>query len=117
MNNQISKVHSALRATLNGEVYRIQYTSKDGEKSLVARVIPYHKSKQGKEALAMRGEIKESAYAPANGYGEGVVVLKSNPESELYFTFQKQTRNEKGHWDGNEIRTMKASTILNIEKA
>ena len=110
-------MQTILKNTKNGEKYAIKYASKEGEKSLVALVIPYHLSKQGKETLATKGEIQESKYAPAQGFGDGVVILKSNPDAGLYFTFQKQTRNEKGHWNGNEIRTMKAENILTIQKA
>jgi len=115
-NSSLHSVGSLLRDTRNGEKYVIKYQSKDGEKSLVALVIPYHKSKQGKETLATKGEIQESKYQQAENFGDGVVILKSNPNAGLYFTFQKQTRNEKGHWAGNEIRTMKTENIITMEK-
>ncbi len=117
MNNQANTTTTAtLLSTRNGDRYAIRYASKDGEKTLVGKVIPYEKTKQGKEAFAKQGEIKESPYIPAVGYGDGVMVLKSNPEGEIYFSFQKQTRDEKGRWAGDEIRRMKVSNILEIEK-
>ena len=109
-------MNEKLKNTKNGEKYAIKYASKEGEKSLVALVIPYHLSKQGKETIANKGEIQESKYQQAENFGDGVVTLKSNPDAGLYFTFQKQTRNDKGHWNGNEIRTMKAENIISMEK-
>ena len=111
-----SEIITTLRNTKNGNRYLIKYSSQEGEKSLIAYVQPYAQSKQGKNALATRGEIKESNYIPAAGFGDGVVTLKSKPDGEIYFTFQKQIRNEKGQFEAREIRTMKSSNIIEIKQ-
>ena len=105
-NTTSNQVEATLKNVKNGDRFVIRYSSDGGEKSLVGKVIPYENSKQGKEALARQGEIKESPYMPAVGYGDGVMVLKSNPEGEIYFSFQKQTRDEKGRWAADQIRRM-----------
>ena len=108
------EIKNTLRNTKNGNRYVITYTSQGEEKSLIAYIQPYAQSKQGKNALATRGEIKESNYIPADGYGDGVMTLKSSPESGLYFTFQKQIRNEKGQFEAREIRTMKVENMIEL---
>ncbi len=111
------QIENTLKTTKNGDRYAITYSSSDGEKKLIARIIPYVASAQGKRALAKNGEIKESPYADAVGYGDGVKVLKSNPDGGIYLAFQKLVRDEKsGQFAAHEHRTMKAETILEIEK-
>jgi hypothetical protein len=111
------QIETTLKSTKNGDRYAIIYKSNDGEKKLIARIIPYVASAQGKKALEKNGEIKESPYTDALGYGEGVKVLKSNLEGGLYLAFQKLMRDEKsGQFIPAEHRTMKAETILSIEK-
>ena len=107
---------TTLRSTRNGDRYIIRYSSKDGEKSLIGKVIAYADSKQGKQALANNGEIKSSPYMKADGFGDGVLTLKSDPSKGFYFQFQKQTRNEKGQWAGDECRIMNAGNILEMSK-
>ena len=110
-------LETILKNTKNGERYAITYSSQDGEKKLIARIIPYVASAQGKRALAKNGEIKPSPYTDAIGYGDGVKVLKSNPENGLYLAFQKLMRDEKsGQFSAHEHRTMKAESMLSIEK-
>jgi hypothetical protein len=110
-------IETILKNTKNGDRYAITYASKDGQKKLIARILPYVASAQGKRALAKNGEIKESPYADAPGYGDGVKVLKSAPESGLYLAFQKLVRDEvTGQFAAHEHRTMKAETMLSIEK-
>jgi hypothetical protein len=113
----LMQIETTLKTTKNGDRYAITYASKDGQKKLIARIIPYVKSAQGKRALAKNGEIKESPYTDAIGYGDGVKVLKSAPESGLYLAFQKLVRDEiTGQFSAHEHRTMKAESMLSIEK-
>ena len=113
----LMQIETTLKATKNGERYAITYASKDGQKKLIARIIPYVKSAQGKKALEKNGEIKESPYTDAIGYGDGVKVLKSNPDGGIYLAFQKLVRDEiTGQFSAHEHRTMKAETMLSIER-
>jgi hypothetical protein len=106
---------TTLRNLKNGNMIRIAYVSKDGEKkNLVGRVIKYENTTQGKNALAKNGEIKPSPYAPADGYGDGVVVLKKDT-SKKYVSFQKLVRDDKGQFAPAERRTMAIETIETIE--
>ena len=116
MQNTTPTIESTLKTTKNGERYRVTYLSKEGQKSLIAKVIPYAESKQGKDAIATRGEIKPSPYERAESFGDGVLTLKSDPSKGFYFQFQKQTRNEKGQWAGDECRIMNAGNILEMSK-
>ena len=109
------KIENTLRALKNGNMIRINYTSKDGEKkNLVGRVIRYENTTQGKASLAKNGEIKPSPYAPADGFGDGVVTLKKDA-SKLYVSFQKLVRDDKGQFAPAERRTMAIETIETIE--
>ena len=105
-----------LKASKNGDRYRITYSSDGTEKKLIARVIPFEKSAQGKRVLENR-EIGKSIYFPAEGYGDGVCRLVSNPEKGLYFSFQRNMQDEKsGEFIPAERRTMFTENILEIEK-
>ena len=116
MSNSSNQVQSTLLATRNGDRYRITYSSDGAEKKLIARVIPFEKSAQGKRVLEDR-EIKKSIYFPAEGYGDGVCRLVSNPAKGLYFSFQRNMQDEKsGEFIPAERRTMFAENILEIEK-
>ena len=111
------QIENTLKTTKNGERYVIIYKSNEGEKKLIARIIPYVASAQGKRTLAKNGEIKPSPYTDAVGYGDGVKVLKSNPDGGIYLAFQKLVRDEStGQFAAHEHRTMKAETMLSIEK-
>ena len=109
------QIETTLRNLKNGNMIRIAYVSKEGEKkNLVGRVIRYENTTQGKNALAKNGEIKPSPYAPADGYGDGVVVLKKDM-SKFYVSFQKLIRDDKGQFAPAERRTMAIETIETIE--
>lgn len=109
------KIENTLKTLKNGNMIRIAYLSKDGEqKNLIGRIIRYEKTAQGKASLAKNGEIKPSPYAPADGYGDGVVALKKDP-SKIYVSFQKLVRDEKGQFAPAERRTMSIETIETIE--
>lgn len=112
-----TEVNTALVSTRNGDKYRITYKSKEETKQLIATIVPYAQSAQGKRTLESKGEIKASPYENAQGYGEGVKVLKSNPDGGLYLAFQKLMRCEtSGKFIPAEHRTMKAETMTAIEK-
>ena len=109
------KIETTLRTLKNGNLIRINYTSKDGEKkNLVGRVIKYENTTQGKASLAKNGEIKPSPYTPADGFGDGVVTLKKD-NSKIYVSFQKLVRDDKGQFAPAERRTMSVETIETIE--
>ena len=111
----IMNTYTTLKSLKNGNLIRIAYTSKEGEKkNLVGRVIKYENTTQGKASLAKNGEIKPSPYAPADGFGDGVVTLKKDP-SKMYVSFQKLVRDDKGQFAPAERRTMSVETIETIE--
>ena len=116
MKNTTSDIESTLKTSKNGDRYRVTYSSSEGTKKLIARVIPFEKSAQGKRVLETR-EIGKAIYFPAQGYGDGVCRLVSNPEKGLYFSFQRNMQDtESGEFIPAERRTMFAENILEIEK-
>jgi hypothetical protein len=116
-NNTSNQVEATLKNVKNGDRFRVRYSSEGTEKKLIARVIPYEKSAQGKRALEKNGVIGKAVYFPAEGYGEGVCRLISNPEKGLYFSFQRNMQDEKsGEFIPAERRTMFVENILEIEK-
>jgi hypothetical protein len=116
MNNQ-EKIQQTLKNAKNGDRFKVTYSSGDDVKKLIARVIPYEKCAQGKRALEKNGVIGKAIYSPADGYGDGVCRLISNPEKGIYFSFQRNMQDEKsGEFIPAERRTMFAENILEIEK-
>ena len=115
MNNK-AHIEKALREVKNGDRFKVTYTSGEDVKKLVACVIPYEKSAQGKRVLEKR-EIGKAIYFPADGYGDGVCRLISNPEKGIYFAFQRNMQDEKsGQFTAHERRIMNVGNILEMEK-
>ena len=114
MNNK-AQIEKTLREVKNGDRFKVTYSSGDDVKKLVACVIPYEESAQGKRVLEKR-EIGKAIYSPADGYGAGVCRLISNPEKGLYFAFQRNMHEANGQFTAHERRVMNTENILEMEK-